>query len=232
MRAYLVQQVVSDWPLTLQEWDLQQAEFADIEKRRKLPGSGNFAFADLVPEPVTAILFAYEFGCPEILPAAYYRLANIDVLHDFDARNGESCGNVPMAKWTLADGNILRHLLQGQSSINLWADGYIENAAIDLTALGCGDSLDDLNDSPCCLTFRRLIAVVWGTPETRYDDLRLLLDCLDYENHLEYTWELVPGLRIPKVPQICSECQESLHRWVERERSESWDHLKDAFRLG
>ena len=46
--------------------------------------------SDVIPEPVSAIVFAQEFGCPEILPAAFYRLLQIDFNDDWSLRASDS----------------------------------------------------------------------------------------------------------------------------------------------
>lgn len=80
LRAYIVSKVKEDWPPTLEDWDTHEAE---IEARRSVKttsdkrASSSKPFAQSVPEPASAICFALEFGCPEILPAALYQLTRM-----------------------------------------------------------------------------------------------------------------------------------------------------------
>nr|VWO97847.1 Phosphotransferase (EC [Ganoderma boninense] len=78
----LVQQVCDDWPTTLDDYDIDRAAIDVLEAlpRRSVQdriypcGSARYP-GEFVPEPISAIHFAREFGCPQILPAAFYRLS-------------------------------------------------------------------------------------------------------------------------------------------------------------
>lgn len=72
----LVRHVCEDWPTTLDEYDIQQAEldmFLQVARANPFPKytPDRGRMADTIPEPASAILFAQEFGCREILPAAF-----------------------------------------------------------------------------------------------------------------------------------------------------------------
>lgn len=85
LRTRLVHQVVADWPITIHDWDRQQAEFDAIRKQLSAAlaeGGPRTFLADLIPEPASAIAFAREFNCPEILPAAFYRLSTMNISSD------------------------------------------------------------------------------------------------------------------------------------------------------
>ncbi len=78
----LVQQVCDDWPTTLNDYDISQAEIDTLEglSGRSVQdtlypcGEGPYP-RSILPEPISAIQFAQEFGCPQILRAAFYRLS-------------------------------------------------------------------------------------------------------------------------------------------------------------
>ena len=60
------------------EWDIQQAEINAIKQTilsvTTVDGEGvdrSQLLSDRIPEPVSAIAFAREFGCTKILPAAF-----------------------------------------------------------------------------------------------------------------------------------------------------------------
>ena len=57
LREHLVEQVVSDWPQTLDEWEKWKAEISRIEKGLEK----SERLCDHIPEPVTAINFATKF---------------------------------------------------------------------------------------------------------------------------------------------------------------------------
>ncbi len=78
--------------------------------RRRLPASQPLAHA--VPEPASAIHFALEFGCAEILPAAFYQLARSDVAMDWDNPTSYTASWDTPVRWSLlAVPDLLRCLL-------------------------------------------------------------------------------------------------------------------------
>ena len=78
LRLRLIRHVTEDWPRSLHEWDEQEARAASVASSIATdPGArppGYRRLSDCIPEPAAAIVFAYEFACPEILPAAFYEL--------------------------------------------------------------------------------------------------------------------------------------------------------------
>ena len=85
LHAYIVQKVKEDWPLTIADWDRRQREveaMRSVELTSGAPQSSSKPLVHCVPEPASAIRFASEFGCPEILPAAFYQLSLTDATYD------------------------------------------------------------------------------------------------------------------------------------------------------
>ncbi len=75
LRTALMRHVISDWPCTLAAWDASEGEanaIRDTYKRSVVSNPHAVRFADQIPEPAAAIVFAREFACPEILPAVFY----------------------------------------------------------------------------------------------------------------------------------------------------------------
>ncbi|KAI1782984.1 hypothetical protein LXA43DRAFT_848584, partial [Ganoderma leucocontextum] len=112
----LVQQVCEDWPATLDEYDVKQSE---IDTLRAVAASSSTTFkytpdggrlADVIPEPASAILFAQEFGCRQILPAAFYRLSLIPLEHDW-SEPGHT--RKPLARWSMLDRENLVRCMRG-----------------------------------------------------------------------------------------------------------------------
>ncbi len=82
-----MQKVKEDWAITLEDWDRREAEIEAMRSVKLISGaptSSSKPLAQSVPEPPSAIRFALEFGCPEILPAAFYQLSLTDATHDWD----------------------------------------------------------------------------------------------------------------------------------------------------
>lgn len=112
----LVQQVCDDWPATLNDYDIRQGEVEALRQVAKsntpfeyTPDGGGGRISDVIPEPVSDILFAREFGCPQILPAAFYQLSLIPVAYDWS----KQFDHKPLARWTMLDGENLLRCMQG-----------------------------------------------------------------------------------------------------------------------
>ena len=114
LQKHLIQQVISDWPTTLQEWDIRDAEIQAIRKAADADTTSK-ARKELVPEPVAAILFAEEFGCRQILPAAFYQLAQTKLSHNWDdegIKRDSWMESLPLARWSLLEKENLVRCLQ------------------------------------------------------------------------------------------------------------------------
>lgn len=115
VRSAMVKRVAMDWPTTLEEWDARQTKIQNLKDKIDQPPhkrSRKVILALRTPEPVSAIRFAQAHGCPEILPAAFYRLATIDVANDWDLVPQISQSNGELyARWSLCDKeNLLRYM--------------------------------------------------------------------------------------------------------------------------
>ncbi len=110
LRNHLVQQIVSDYPTTLEEWDIRDAEIQAT--RKAVFAQKTTKLSRIIPEPVAAIIFAQEFGCPQILPAAFYQLAQInfkDAWEDLDEEVPPWMNSIPAARWSLLEkDNLVR----------------------------------------------------------------------------------------------------------------------------
>lgn len=128
LRAQLIQHVTEGWPTTLHEWDVREGEASAITtslartnrlSRRRSIGP---YLADVVPEPASAIMFAQEFGCHEILPAAYYQLARISVKADLDNRNANHSQR--LARWSALDNSSLLRHLHGREALEEYSESF------------------------------------------------------------------------------------------------------------
>ncbi|KAI0692925.1 hypothetical protein C8T65DRAFT_562141, partial [Cerioporus squamosus] len=111
LRNHLVKKVVADWPCTLQEWDRQEAEINAMTNPSATSGKDRRKFSRSVPEPVAAIAFAIEFGCTEILPAAFYTLSRISIVMDWDRTKPPGYSSSRLARWSMLDSpHFIRYL--------------------------------------------------------------------------------------------------------------------------
>lgn len=121
LRAFLIKFVAGDWPLTLFQWDAMIAErnsfllTPEDERPEGLP-----YLADRVLEPASAIVFAREFGCTEILPAALYLLLMTPILCEWephDSTNVSLICDATLARWDLLDAQTLLGLHRGLDAL-------------------------------------------------------------------------------------------------------------------
>ncbi|TBU47700.1 hypothetical protein BD309DRAFT_951203 [Dichomitus squalens] len=234
LHDHLVKQVVSDWPTTLHEWDILQGEISAILKTPSTAAHHLYgdhpedkALADLIPEPVSAILFAQEFGCSEILPAAFYQLSRIKVQHDWTLRSDPDGKRVALARWSLLDKDNLVRYLRGYKEL---AD-YFPAIRTFLSA-GCTPFDDDLanmdlDDNSCYVFLHRVFTIMWTAGRgSRRDPLHLLLLCLEVRNH---TSDIARSMGVRGDVGLCQECWDKLEEEIPQERKRLWDSLLQYF---
>ena len=120
LRAYIVSRIKEDWPLTIEDWDRRGAEIeamrsVELTSGDRAPSSKPLAHS--VPEPASAIHFAREFGCTEILPAAFYQLSITDANRDWDKPDSYDAHHDLPARWSLLETSDLLHVLRGRQRI-------------------------------------------------------------------------------------------------------------------
>ncbi|PIL28645.1 hypothetical protein GSI_08687 [Ganoderma sinense ZZ0214-1] len=231
----LVQQVCNDWPTTLDEYDIQQAEldkFLQVSRAHPFPKytPDRGRLADAIPEPVSAILFAQEFGCPQILPAAFYSLSLIPLSDDWGNNSDwpHPARDHPLARWSLLDKENLLRYTHGCQMLNEYRPDVwrfmCEECAIQpgpLDVPGC-------KPVPCGLYIKRLFEVVWNpglrVSVTHGDPLRLLTRCLKYDEMPELSKENFPH-------RLCEECYQTVFFRLLGERVRVWDMLRKWFNL-
>lgn len=217
VRARLVKHVTADWPVTLIEWDRQLADFEAIEmellqlQRNNDENSPRQFLSDHIPEPASAIAFAREFGCSEILPAAFYRLAVTPIDHDWDPHyetNDALYDNVQVARWSRVSAEDLRCMLRGLSDLRSRWKFYVPDQilASHCTSDQCIARLDQL-----------LRPLAKHAPSDTYDLLELLKLLLQRDTPPDFG--------------LCSRCIGSWHEWLRDERKEVWSSLSQAFHL-
>lgn len=239
--AYMIRRVTMDWPTTLDAWDIAENE---RRGRRRMAESqyrssaDYVALADRTPEPVVAIVFAQENGCPEILPAAFYRLASIEITDDWSGTQ-PAPGSVryprPRARWALCEKDNLVRWIKGRQALEdytrdvayeLKDGGMLETAPscrpwwIDNPELVAQAVEPDRGESPCLDYLRTLCALLWDK-QSKHDPLAALLDLEigDYPSELAKT---CPG-------GLCQGCHGDFGRWIFRERRRLWNMLPAFF---
>lgn len=129
----LVRFVEQDWPSTVEELSLLQAEMEYWRGRYRTEADGEgkiggLYFDDRFPEPASAIAFAREFGVMSILPFAFCMLAQIEPAMDWDElRSADGSASAELqkklargersARWDLLDRRDLFRLHFGMHSL-------------------------------------------------------------------------------------------------------------------
>ncbi|PIL28644.1 hypothetical protein GSI_08686 [Ganoderma sinense ZZ0214-1] len=226
LRRRLVQEVCAAWPTTLVEYDIKQAE---IDSLRALPLNAPLKYrgrlADVIPEPASAILFAQEFDCPQILPAAFYTLSLIPITHDWDAKPREC--HEPLAKWSLLDNENLVRYIHGFQSLNKYRPHPIqflcEHCDVSWNMDGPAEPVNNSSYD----YIKRLLDVVWdgaGPSVTHSDPIRLLAKCFNYYD--------MPELSEKHFPDgLCEGCDRLLSRRLPEERKRLWENLGEWFKV-
>ena len=170
-----------------------------------------------VPEPASAIWFAFEFGCPEILPVVFCHLAHTDVSSDWDdPRSYAARADLP-ARWTLPEGQeLLRHLRGGQKLLQ-----YVSSVPSDetFTAILCRSCLPWWEDADipddvrwevedernaegylCCSLLQCIFRTIFREASLGVrDPLKALNDCV--------TCEGIPELSGIAAKSLCTGCK-------------------------
>ncbi|KAI1787049.1 hypothetical protein LXA43DRAFT_740396 [Ganoderma leucocontextum] len=219
----LVQQVCEDWPTRLVDYDIKQAE---IDSVGALPLNAHLKYggrlANVIPEPASAILFAQEFECPQILPAAFYTLSLIPVAHDWSS---EWCQyDEPLARWSILDKENLVRYISGCQSLDQYRPPITRFMCEE-----CEDpfAMEEPVNNPCYEYIKRLFEVVWdqrGPSLTHGDPLRLLAKCYKFYDMPELSKERFPH-------RICEDCQVLLSHRLPEERERVWANLSERFKL-
>ncbi|KAI1787046.1 hypothetical protein LXA43DRAFT_896846 [Ganoderma leucocontextum] len=244
LHDHLVKQVAADWPTTVHEWDVLQGEIAAVWKLALtaanppfggLPDDG--AFSDLIPEPVSAIRFAQEFGCPEILPAAFYQLAHISLKNDWRLRDhpGDPADRAakrdPLARWSMLGHDNLLRCLRGFQEL----DEYFP----PIRTFVCercrpSDSEDEelvhnVGGSGCYAAMHRMISTVGtGRRGSKRDPIALLLQCVELREEADSIAQRFGGRG---SESLCEECWDTFEEQALEERERLWNSLPQYFAL-
>ncbi|TDL15803.1 hypothetical protein BD410DRAFT_777713 [Rickenella mellea] len=108
LRSRIIEQIKSDWPSTLSEWDL-------IESHNKcIQDNDHVSDEEIIQlEPGAAIELARLFDIPSILPAAFLQLCRTKPLNIWDRAERESNLHDYCARWDLLSSKDHLHLQHG-----------------------------------------------------------------------------------------------------------------------
>ena len=178
---------------------------------------------DCFPEPAAAIRFASEFGCPSILPAAFYQLAITEPTADWDeyrcadddagAAWEHQCALANggrTARWALLDRANLMRFLRGRTALDAWLPD-VEDCLTSY--LGTAECVDHFHCERVRAECRRAFLLEGPGRARPFDPLHALRFLLD----------LVPQ------HQLCGACLRHIRGELLRVRQEIWDELPTMF---
>ncbi|EIW56239.1 uncharacterized protein TRAVEDRAFT_50720 [Trametes versicolor FP-101664 SS1] len=245
VRLAIIKRVTMNWPISLDDWDLREgvnAVFNRLIRQRGRHIAAN-AWADRALEPMGAIVFAQEHGCTEILPAAFYMLASIDIDNDWDSTGtgAQEYTEPPRgARWSLCNRDNLVRWVKGRKALETYhtsieialTDGeMLREDCIPWWTRNFPDPWDepsvDRDMYPCLHLLWTLRDVVWGKKLANYDLLGQLskLNTHDLDPHTAN-----------KIKKICPEtfcfgCQHNFDNWLDEKRHKLWTSLSGFFDL-
>lgn len=224
IRDIIVAHLESEWPQTLDEWDLLQNEvnwykdaLSSASDSRVGKVRGRY-LDDWFPEPASAVKVAMEFDIPSILPAAFYQLYLTNSQLDFEVCRVPlfhlNTGHVDLVsgarstRWSLLTADDTQRLDEGTRRITHYLS-LIQD--IILLHGQCPTS------SACD-----------GERHKRYIEfadhkLKDRVDILDVSRELQ---------RESARWQVCEICLRDIQAGFKRMRQEFWDELPDLFGLG
>ena len=186
------------------------------------------------PEPASAVMFAREFGCPEILPAAFYQLARTPITRDWDSVDDSPTARP--ARWALVDSADFRRFVTGCDRLHKFCDprGPSPPALKGILAIHCAPyrisqypdedveaiEADEADNSYVCYeTILKSFAHECRAERHRFglDPLKWLNACLDHKKTIPLDR---PDEHVP-----CSICYQGLNSYVTAERKFVWASL-------
>ncbi|KAG1753377.1 hypothetical protein EDB19DRAFT_1979134 [Suillus lakei] len=125
---HIVTSIKADWPQTLPRWDFLD----DINRQRMLEPQTTLPWDPVLDdeqkmsEPAAAIRIAREFDIPEVLPAAFYHLARIEISCDYDEAQQELCPRSEhAARWGMLTQEDMSCLVRGKEEIASIMDHFV-----------------------------------------------------------------------------------------------------------
>ncbi|KAM5546276.1 hypothetical protein V8D89_000402 [Ganoderma adspersum] len=242
LRKQLISYVVGEWPTTLREWDIQQAEINAIKQtifsvttvdgEKVDPGQ---LLSDRIPEPVSAIVFAREFGCTKILPATFYRLLQISFKADWSLRESQPAvatdgdeddddeyAYAPLARWSLLDKDDLTLYVRGLHEAEDYEAPFGKFVSYDCRPNEHDFAYDGWEEDPqwACYVFVEKMVRTFGKARggtAARDPLGWLKDCMEHERF--------PELSKKRPNELCQQCEVVLREGVAMERQRIWQEL-------
>lgn len=221
LRDRIIGHVEVDWPQSLWQWDMLEAEILAMEETWYMYDEyKNGPIDDFLPEPASAIRLARECNIPSILPAAFYHLSRLSI--EDNRRNPRTSSvhlepEVPYqhsfygnrtADWTILSSQDYMCLLRGKAKLASAADRLFSASHVDN---------DRHSDNVCALLQGlTLLADIRETCRRSPDilnTLRRFLGRAEFKN------------------QVCSACKLYIQTELRRLRHSIWVEIPEYFDL-
>ncbi|KAH9924655.1 uncharacterized protein BXZ73DRAFT_103493 [Epithele typhae] len=250
LRTRLIRQVSDDWPLSLHEWDQQEAEaLAIADAIATDPAArpvGSQHLADCVPEPAAAILarIRADDDWPATSPPRVHGLGrrrgvatSLNLTPAPAAARAPRALAPPRARHAAAVHARLRapRRLPTRRALPEGIGGALSAACRPWWAwpgvapAGGAREFEDARAHPCFEFLRALFEDAWrrqgeAAGARGRDPLRALKECLE--------WERAPAQVRRACPQgLCRRCAGALEGWVPDMRQALWKRLPEYFEL-
>lgn len=215
----------SEWPPTLSAWDYAQDRVKTVraacshDRDSKLNG---LYVDDMFPEPVSAIVFALQFNCPDIVPVALYQLVLTDPWDDWDAaRRHPQSSELPVgrrtARWKLADKRIVMTAFQN-SKVFLALN---RKCNFKWIAGKPSDKCRNLEKSGASMCREGFGPFIDGSPDVWFEGA----DCLSTYRKIAEQLKMYCG------KSICYSCRSCFVEDLNKERSKFWEKLPTDYPL-
>ncbi|KLO13613.1 hypothetical protein SCHPADRAFT_827738 [Schizopora paradoxa] len=207
LKAKIIERFTADWPKTLEEWDALEAAGERLEERMSLFDRLNWP-EELLPEPISAAIFAEKAKVPDILTAIFLDLYRASRKTDWDKAGPGPlffiCGKG--ARWSMAPRELLFTLILIQGAI----EGSIGYCVRDL--LTDIEVEDGCRSNQTCQRLRN---------EKRHETTESIWECRDPLAALRSISEWSR-----ETPSVCESCRVWIVRRVPNARQIIWDAVR------
>lgn len=221
LRVRLLEHFTADWPRTLDEWEGLERQISATESRHVC--KGGLHLDDRFPEPVAAIRIAREYGCQEILPAAFYRVARTPISDDWDnlRRDGTTDSALQhgrlTVRWVLLDRGALMQVLSVREILT--SEMVVIHSEL-LCGSFCGRAHCSTEDR-CVQALGRLRENMDLSIHQTLDPLHILNVCAANGGTQGYDDGVC----------LCPWCQTELKEFVDMRKQHVWTSLRKLFQL-
>lgn len=229
LRIRILEHFAADWPQNVDEWDRMEAGIAAVRRQHLGPSAiqgklDGLYLDDRFPEPALAIKFAEEFQCPDVLVAAFIRVARASILND--DWNSERSGRTPWAlragrqtvRWNLLTRSDLARVLRVREYLTGASVSDRTCMVFQVTGGSCEYS------SGCPQVLQRLVMEHRRYTQESVDPFGALDECLVCASGSIPDSESTDS---EGSQSLCEECTDCFKSFVRRRKLQMWEAVQD-----